>query len=69
MTMLNLNAPILRPVDAGETAANDEEAGDVVRLRPCLDATSELNVLVDRSIRLLAHDPCLYACTRRAASW
>ena len=61
MTMPKLNAPVLRPVNvAGGTAANDEEAGDVTRLRPTLDAASDFNVLVDRSIRLLAQDACVY---------
>ncbi len=61
MTMPNLNAPVLRPVDVGGgTAANDEEAGDVTRLRPTLDVASDFHMLVDRSIRLLAQDPCLY---------
>lgn len=59
---MNLNAPIpLRPVDiAGEKSANDESHGDVPRIRPTLDITDDLNVLVDRSLRLLAQDPCLY---------
>ena len=61
MTMPNLNAPALRSLDVGgRTAANDEDAGDVARLRPTLDVTSDFNVLVDRSIRLLAQEPCLY---------
>ena len=57
MNTRNMNAPVLRPVDAEGTSAN---GGDLVRLRPTLDITSELNVLVDRSMRLLAQDPSLY---------
>ena len=60
MNTRNMNAPVLRPVDVEGTSANNDDAGDVVRLRPTLDVTSELNVLVDRSMRLLAQDPCLY---------
>lgn len=60
MSMTNLNAPVLHPVDVGVPVANDAEAGDVTRLRPTLDVASDFNVLVDRSIRLLGQDPCLY---------
>lgn len=57
---MNLNAPILRPViSEGEKPANDE-SDEVLRIRPTLDVTDDLNVLVDRSLRLLAQDPCLY---------
>lgn len=61
MNTRNMNAPVLRPVDVeGATSANDGDACDVVGLRPTLDITSELNVLVDRSMRLLAQDACVY---------
>jgi len=55
---MSMNAPILRPVTVEDDSkpAND----DVPCIRPTLDITDDFNVLVDRSLRLLANDPCLY---------
>ncbi len=60
MTMSNLNARILHPLKVTEGASANDEVGDVARVRPTLDVADDFNVLVDRSIRLLAHDPSLY---------
>lgn len=59
---MNPNAPItLAPVDiTGDRSANDVLEGDVPLIRPTLDVSSDLNVLVDRALRLLTNDPCLY---------
>lgn len=59
---MNLLTPItLRPVDVSpDPAANDETGASIPRIRPSLDVTDDLNVLVDRSVRLLAQEPSLY---------
>lgn len=62
---MSLNVPIyLRPVViASDESANDESAEGAVpppRIRPTLDVTDDLSVLVDRSLRLLAQDSSLY---------
>jgi hypothetical protein len=51
---------VLRPVESvnDDTSANDDE--EVALLRPTLDVTADLSLLVDRSLRLLAQDPSLF---------
>ena len=60
---MSLNAPILRPVTVEDDNLPEggKPANDAVPcIRPTLDITDDFSVLVDRSLRLLANDPCLY---------
>lgn len=57
---MTMNAPILRPVDITDDASPEGVGGEVARIRPSLDVTSDLSVLVDRSLRLLSNDHSLF---------